>query len=432
MNTRSIAAEILVQVVGEGKILNLALESSLRNVPHDNDRAFVQALCYGVLRWYWRLDRILSALTRKPIKDLDVRMLALLGLYQLKYMRVKPHAAVAETVAAAGARTWAKPLLNGVLRSYQREQERLEADADADEAAASAHPEWLVGMLRKDWPEDYAELLRRNNEAPPLALRVNVLKQSPDAYLAASIAAGIPARAGEISRTAIIVETPVPVEKLPGFSEGVISVQDSAAQLAAPLLDLQPGQRVLDVCAAPGGKTAHILEICAGLRELVAVDIAPERLARIRENLVRAGLDATLLAADATRPETWWDGRPFDRILLDAPCSATGVIRRHPDIKVLRKPSDILDLQVLQGRILEAVWPLLAPGGRLLYATCSVLRRENECRIAEFLSAHREARELPIEADWGRAAAHGRKILTGDFGMDGFYYARLEKTTPCA
>jgi 16S rRNA (cytosine967-C5)-methyltransferase len=432
LNTRSIAAEILVQVVGEGKILNLALESSLPRIPRENDRAFVQALCYGVLRWYWRLDRILANLTRKPIKDLDIRMLALLGLYQLKYTRVKPHAAVAETVAAAGARSWAKPLLNGVLRSYQREQARLEAEADVDMAVATAHPDWLVGMFGKDWPDDCAELLRRNNEAPPLVLRVNVLKRSREAYLATLREAGIPALASRISETAVTIETPLPVEKLPGFAEGVVSVQDTAAQLAAPLLDPRPGQRVLDVCAAPGGKTVHILESCPELKELVAVDIAPERTARIRENLARAGLSATLLTADATRPETWWDGRPFDRILLDAPCSATGVIRRHPDIKVLRKPSDILELKALQGRILEAVWPLLAPGGRLLYATCSVLRRENESRIAEFLSAHPEARELPIEAAWGKPARHGRQILTGDSGMDGFYYARLEKLPTCA
>lgn len=432
MNTRSIAAEILVQVVGEGKILNLALESSLPRIPRENDRAFVQALCYGVLRWYWRLDRILANLTRKPIKDLDIRMLVLLGLYQLHYTRVKPHAAVAETVAAAGARSWAKPLLNGVLRSYQREQARLEAEADVDMAAATAHPEWLARMLAKDWPDDSAELLRRNNEAPPLILRVNVLKRSREAYLTALREAGIPARASAIGESAIIVETPLPVEKLPGFAEGVVSVQDTAAQLAAPLLDPRPGQRVLDVCAAPGGKTVHILESCPDLKELVAVDIAPERTARIQENLTRAGLTATLLTADATRPGDWWDGRPFDRILLDAPCSATGVIRRHPDIKVLRKPSDILELKALQGRILEAVWPLLAPGGRLLYATCSVLRRENESRIAEFLDAHSEARELPIEADWGRPARHGRQILTGDSGMDGFYYARLEKPPTCA
>jgi 16S rRNA (cytosine967-C5)-methyltransferase len=431
LNSRSVAASILAQVVGEGKILTQALESFLPKIPHENDRAFVQALCYGVLRWYWRLDHILTALTRKPIKDLEVRMLALLGLYQLNYTRVKPHAAVAETVAAAGPRGWAKPLLNGVLRSYQREQIRLEARAEASEVAALAHPLWLIDWMRQDWPARYAELLNRNNEAPPLALRVNRRRTTREAYLARIEAAGLKARPSEACDTAIIVETPVPVERLPGFAEGVVSVQDTAAQLAAPLLNLSVGQRVLDVCAAPGGKAAHILEDCPELRELVAVDIAPERTAKIQANLARAALQATVLTADATRPETWWDGHGFDRILVDAPCSATGVIRRHPDIKVLRHPSDVVELTDLQRRILEAAWPLLVPGGQLLYVTCSVLRRENEAQIDEFLKSHRDARELPIEADWGTAANHGHQILTGDKDMDGFYYARVEKLSPC-
>ena len=432
MNTRSIAAGVLAQVVGEGKLLTVALDSTLPTVPNEADRAFVQALCYGVLRWYWWLDRLLAALTRKPIKDLEIRMLALLGLYQLKHMRVKPHASVAETVEAAEAKTWAKPLLNGVLRTYQREQARLDAEVDANESAATAHPGWLVGMLRKDWPDDYEGLLRRNNDAPPFVLRVNGRKQPREAYLAELAAAGIAAQPSSVAATAVQVESPVPVEALPGFAAGAVSVQDTAAQLAAPLLYLSPGQRVLDVCAAPGGKTLHILESCAGLAELVAVDIAPERVARIRENLDRAGLSATLLSADATQPGTWWDGRPFDRILLDAPCSATGVIRRHPDIKVLRAPADIQEVVEIQGRILEAAWGLLATGGQLVYATCSVLRRENEARISTFLAAHPGARERPIEAGWGRPVSHGRQILTGDGGMDGFYYARLEKQPPCA
>ncbi|MGZ8215918.1 16S rRNA (cytosine(967)-C(5))-methyltransferase RsmB [Methylomagnum sp.] len=431
MNTRSIAANILTQVIVEGKFLTLALESTLPAIPKDNDRAFVQALCYGTLRWYWRLDRILGALTRKPIREPDIRMLALLGLYQLNYMRVKPHAAVAETVAAAGGRTWAKPLLNGVLRTYQREQARLDAEADANEAAATAHPQWLVERFKRDWPDHYPRLLEQNNLAPPLALRVNLSRGSRDAYLARLAAAGIAAYSSDGGDTAIIVDPPVPVEKLPGFADGEASVQDIAAQWAAPLLDLRPGQRVLDVCAAPGGKTAHILEGCVGLGEVVAVDIAPERIAKVRQNLTRAGLAATILAADATQPADWWDGRAFDRILVDAPCSATGVIRRHPDIKVLRKPGDIAELADTQRRILEAVWSLLVPGGRLLYATCSVLRQENEGQIGAFLKVHSDAVEIPIDADWGTPTRHGRQILTGDRSMDGFYYACLEKSRPC-
>lgn len=427
MNTRAAAAAVLVQVVTEGTFLNLALESALPKIPKPEDRAFVQALCYGVLRWYWRLDRILAALTRKPIKDMDIRMLALIGLYQLRYTRVKPHAAVSETVAAAQVKIWAKPLLNGILRSYQREQERLEAEADAGDVGRYAHPAWLVQALRKDWPEAWRELLVQNNEAPPLALRLNRQKSERSVYLERLQAAGIGVQTMEDCPSALVLEVPMPVEKIPGFAEGVVSVQDAAAQFAAPLLEVQAGQRVLDLCAAPGGKTVHLLESCPELRELVAVDIAAERIARVRENLERSGLSATLVCADAAAADTWWDGRPFERILVDAPCSATGVIRRHPDIKVLRQPGDLAELVRTQRRILAAAWRTLVPAGRLLYATCSVLRRENEENIAAFLAGQEDAREVPIEADWGVALRHGRQILTGRQGMDGFYYALLEK-----
>lgn len=431
MNIRAIAAGILVQVIHGGKFLTFALEPSLAKIPKENDRALVQALCYGVLRWYWRLDRVLSALTRKPIKDAEIRALALLGLFQLRYTRVKPHAAVAETVAAAGSKSWAKPLLNGILRSYQREQARLEAELETSTAAA-AHPPWLIECLGQDWPAHCTELMDQNNQPPPLALRVNRRRGSREEYLARLEQAGIPARPAAAVESGILVDTPIPAEKLPGFAEGAISVQDTAAQLAAGLLGARPGQRVLDLCAAPGGKTAHILESCPEPLDLVAVDIAPERTARIRENLARENLKAEILTADAALPATWWDGRLFDRILVDAPCSATGVIRRHPDIKVLRRDTDIPELVELQRRILEAAWPLLAPGGQLLYATCSLLRRENEDQIGDFIASHPDAVELPIAADWGMSVSHGRQILTGDREMDGFFYAKLEKVPRCA
>lgn len=420
-----------MQVVGEGRTLTLVLDSALPKIPRDNDRAFVQALCYGVLRWYYRLDRVLARLTHRPLKDLEVRLLALLGLYQLKYTRVKAHAAVAETVAAARAKSWAKPLLNAVLRGYQREQSRIDAEVETDVVAALAHPAWMVRAFEQDWPDHGLDLLRANNEPPPLILRVNRLVTTRTDYLARLAVAGIPSRAAEAGDSAVVVETPVPVERLPDFAGGAVSVQDAAAQLAAPLLDLRPGQRVLDLCAAPGGKTAHILESCPELRELVAVDIAPERVARIRENLARAGLTATIIAGDAAAPEPWWDGEPFDRILVDAPCSATGVIRRHPDIKLLRQPEDVAELAALQARILESAWRLLAPDGRLVYATCSVFRQENEATIGRFLDAHREARERPVDLPFGIPVRHGRQILTGEAGMDGFYYACLERRSPC-
>lgn len=426
-NTRAEAANILTQVIDRGRSLTAALDDGLPLIARHDDRAFVQALCYGVLRWYFRLDRILGFLTRKPIKDEAVRMLALIGLYQLGYLRVKPHAAVSETVAAAGGKRWAKPLLNGILRTYQRQQAELDSQADADDSSATAHPRWLLKRLRKDWPDDYRVLLAHNNESPPMVLRINRQNIHREAYLEKLTLAKKPAQTSAFCPDALILDDPCPVESLPGFREGDVSVQDTAAQLAALLLDAQPGMRVLDLCAAPGGKTIHILEACSGLEDIVAVDIGPERMQRVRDNLARSGFEATLITADASDPDSWWDRQPFDRILLDAPCSATGVIRRHPDIKLLRQPADIDELCVTQRRILEAAWLMLAPGGVLLYATCSVLRAENEDTISAFLNQHADAQELPINADWGISVPYGRQILTGMQGMDGFYYARLEK-----
>jgi len=428
LNTRSLAADVLVQVIQEGKSLTAALEPAISGIAESGDRAFVQALCYGVMRWYWRLDRLLGHLTRKPIKDEKVRVLALLGLYQLQFMRVKPHAAVAETVSAAGPKAWAKPLLNGILRTYQRERESLDARVNDHEASACAHPSWLFKKLRNDWPSDAAILFKNNNEAPPLTLRVNRLKQTREAYLARLEERDISASASPICDSAITLDQPIPVESIPGFSHGDVSVQDAAAQLAAGLLNLEKGHRVLDLCAAPGGKTAHMLEYCPEISELVAVDLSAVRLIQVKENLDRIGLKATLIAADAMSPGDWWDQCPFDRILVDAPCSATGVIRRHPDIKVLRQASDIDELCQSQLKILEAAWSMLAKGGKMLYATCSVLRAENEETIARFLRDHADACEIPIDAGWGVSASHGRQILTGMVNMDGFYYALLAKT----
>ncbi len=427
MNTRSLAADALLRVTAEGKSLTFALDEVLPRIQQDNDRSFVQALCYGVARWYFRLDFILRQLAPKPIRDEQIRLLALLGLYQLEYTRVKAHAAVAETVAAAGRKAWAKPLLNGVLRNFQRNRDRLMALADGDETAAFSHPDWLIGRLRKHWPHDYAEILAQANQPPPMSLRVNLQIGSREDYLASLREAGMNASMGTFARSCLKLESPVAVERLPGFREGKVSVQDEAAQLAAELLQLEPGQRVLDVCAAPGGKTLHMLEGNPDLEEVVAVDIDAERVEKIKENLARQNLAATGLCGDAADPSAWWDGKPFDRILLDAPCSATGVVRRHPDIKLLRKPEDIANLQDLQWRILDSIWPLLAVGGQLLYATCSILKEENESQMARFLLDHPDAREIPIEADWGRPVSVGRQILTGDHGMDGFYYARLAK-----
>jgi len=425
LNIRLVAAKVLSRVLQDGQSLTVALDNAFPTIDSAKDRAFIQALCYGVCRQYHRLDFILSQLLEKPLKDTDVKALALVGLYQLKFMRVKPHAAVSETVLAARKKPWAKSLINAVLRTYLREQEVLEHKADKFQIAALSHPDWLIKQIEQDWPEQALTIFLENNQQPPMALRVNLSKTSREDYLQLLTGQGIAAESVSFCPSAVILDKPVQVDLLPGFAGGLVSVQDTAAQLAAGLLDVQPGHRVLDVCAAPGGKTAHILESQPQLKELVAVDIDESRMQRVGENLKRLNLQAKLAVGDAANPASWWDGQPFDRILLDAPCSALGVIRRHPDIKLLRRAEDIGQLQALQKSILQAVWPLLAPGGLLLYATCSILKQENEQQVQAFLAEHSDAVELPIDADWGTTGACGRQILTGDSAMDGFYYALL-------
>ena len=427
MNTRLIAAKVLTSVIRDGQSLTAALNNTLGVVESDKDRAFIQALCYGVCRNFHRLDYILSQMLDKPLKDLDVKALALIGLYQLKFMRVKSHAAVSETVLAARKKPWAKALINALLRSYLRGQEGFEQKADNVKSALVSHPDWLIQQIEQDWPIQAQQIFQQNNEQPPMALRVNLANISQDQYLQKLRDQGIEAEAVSFCRSAILLNKPAVVDILPGFNEGWVSVQDTAAQLAAELLDVQIGHRVLDVCAAPGGKAAHILEHQPKVRELVAVDIDKLRLQRVNDNLQRLKLSAKLIVGDASKPEDWWDGQLFDRILLDVPCSALGVIRRHPDIKLLRRAEDISTLQVLQQRIMTAVWPLLAPGGIMLYATCSILKQENEQQIEAFLATNANAIEVPINADWGLVRRYGRQILTGESAMDGFYYALIRK-----
>ena len=294
--------------------------------------------------------------------------------------------------------------------------------------ASVSHPVWLLRQIEIDWPERSSQILEANNRQPPMVLRVNLALNSRDQYLQSLSDHELAAKTVSFCESSLILSRPVPVELLPGFEQGHVSVQDTAAQLAAGLLDVQVGQRVLDVCAAPGGKTVHILESQPHLKELVAIDIDEARLSRVQENLLRSNVSAQLIVGDAAKPKDWWDGQLFDRILLDAPCSALGVIRRHPDIKILRKPDDIKALQLLQKSILAATWPLLSSGGLLLYATCSILKQENEEQIMGFLAMHADAFEVPIDATWGNAAQRGRQILTGDSEMDGFYYALIKKS----
>lgn len=427
MNLRGCAAQIIARVLNQGQSLTAALDAQLPKLKDHHDRAFVQALCYGVIRHYHALDFLLSRLLDKPLKakDSDIKALLLIGLYQLQFMRVKAHAAVSETVAAGKHKPWSKGLLNAVLRQYQRDAHHLIQACEHSDSAKYNHPDWLVQRLRRDWPEHYRQLLLANNQHAPLTLRVNLRHGSAEAYLVELTQLGIAGQLSPLCDTALILDQAVAVEQLPGFAAGRVSVQDLAAQLAASLLDHQAGHKVLDLCAAPGGKTAAILERQADV-ELLAVDVDQQRLQRVNDSLARLGLNASTLAADATRTD-WAKGRQFDRILVDAPCSGLGVIRRHPDIKLLRRDSDIEVLQTLQSRILDAAWQLLKADGILLYATCSVLKQENEQQISAFLQRHADAVELALPGTWGLTRPHGRQIISGEQQMDGFYYAKLRK-----
>ena len=428
MNLRGLAAQILSRVINDGQSLTAALENQLPKLNDHQDRAFVQALCYGVIRHYYALTCTLQQLLDKPLKtkDGDIQALLLVGLYQLQHMRVKSHAAVSETVSATRHKPWAKSLVNAILRNYLRDAENLRCHTDR--SATLNHPDWIIEVLEQNWPDQSAQIMAANDQAAPMSLRVNLLQGSREDYLNRLQQLDINAQISAYSPAGIVLDQAINVEQLPGFAEGLVSVQDLAAQLAAELLDVKPGQRVLDLCAAPGGKTAAILEQQPGLQSLLAIDVDAHRLKRVNDNLQRLNLQAETLAADASRPDTWAGNKQFDRILLDAPCSGFGVIRRHPDIKLLRRASDIETLQDLQAKILNAAWQLLAPGGILLYATCSILKPENEQQIAKFLTSHPDASELTIEADWGMARPHGRQILPGDNQMDGFYYAKLGKS----
>ena len=430
MNPRLAAARALAAVLSGKASVNSSLPAQLDKV-EDRDRGLTQDLAFGTARWQPRLDLLAAQLLQKPFKaaDADVQALLLVGLYQLFYTRIPAHAAIGETVGCADKlkKPWAKGLLNAVLRRAQREGEALLAGMERDPVVRTAHPRWLQKALKAFWPEQWEAICAANNAHPPMILRVNRRHHSRDAYLALLTETGVGASACQFSRDGIVLTEACDVRSLPGFAEGWVSVQDEAAQLSADLLELAPGQRVLDACCAPGGKTCHLLEAEAGLGHLVAIDLEAKRLTRVRENLDRLQLDAELIACDARDTASWWDGKPFQRILLDAPCSATGVIRRHPDIKLTRQADDIPALAALQGELLDALWPTLEVGGMLLYATCSSLPTENTEVIGAFLARTPGARELDLATEAGLRQPHGRQLLAQEGGHDGFYYAKLIK-----
>lgn len=420
---RALAARLNDRVVTGGRSL-ASLEAAGDALP-ERDRPLLKALLLASLRWHHRYEWQLACLLDKPLRRRDRELASLLriGLAQLQALRVPDHAAVAATVAAAGelGLGHARSLVNAVLRRYLREQDDIAERMAADEIARFSHPAWLIAMLRGDWPQAWQAVLDANNRLPPLWLRINRRRITRDAYLALLEAAAIAAEPAAAFADAVVLAEPCPVEQLPGFGDGLASVQDAGAQRAADLMRLAPGLRVLDACAAPGGKTAHLLERCPQLAELVAVDKDAARLAQIRANLTRLGLEATLVAGDATRPDAWCRAGRFDRVLVDAPCSATGVIRRHPDIKLLRRASDVGDLAQLQYRLIDALWPMLEPGGRLVYATCSVLKAENLGVTEAFAARTPDAALAPFGTN------EHFQLLPGETNTDGFYYACLDK-----
>ena len=436
---RAEAAKVVDAVTRHGRSLDAALAVA-GEFKNPADRALLRNLSYGTLRYHWQLHAWLDALLERRLRARDsvIESLLCVGLFQLNNTRVPDHAAVSMTVEAARLLRQPKfaSLVNAVLRNFRRKN-IAETEPQDDEARYS-HPEWLIEQLKEDWPDHWQQILQANNERAPMWLRVNRRNNETANYLQK-----LDAATDEVHTTlpgidpAIRLATPKSVDDLPGFAGGDVSVQDAAAQLAALWMVNGTSEaselRILDACAAPGGKTGHLLELAGPGSTLTAVDSDQERLLRVSENLQRLGLDATLVHADASKPGEWAEGREFDRILLDAPCSASGVIRRHPDIKVLRRKSDIAEFARLQGRLLQALWPLLAPGGRLLYVTCSVLAEENDAVVSDFLQKTDDASEqhvLPNNniRDLMQDKKYGFQILPGTRGADGFYFACLQKT----
>ena len=422
-NERLQALHILTTLLQENTPLSHLMQSAKQLSP------LTKEICFGVCRHYFRLAALADGLLKKRPKDLDVWANLLMGLYQLHYLRIPDYAVVKETVALLDQikKSWAKGLVNAVLRTYCREQAELLPRIQNTTTFIYGHPEWFIKRLQKAWPDDWEAILQANDQHPPMSLRVNRRHTSSSEYLIRLEQAGIDAHPHQYSLLGIVITNPCDVHDLPGFSTGDVSVQDEAAQLAVSLLDLKPGLRLLDACAAPGGKTCHILETEEGLSACVALDIDSKRLTRVQENLNRLNLKATLLKGDGLQPKTWWDGLLFDRILLDAPCSATGVLRRHPDIKLLRTEADIAAVTKLQRDLLDALWPLLAPGGTLVYATCSVMPEENEQQIYHFIESQTDCQYLEQSHPWGRATGPGWQILPGNSNMDGFFYSVLRK-----
>jgi 16S rRNA (cytosine967-C5)-methyltransferase len=457
LTPRIVAAQVIAQLLKQqGSLASLLPQKCETLSPQE--QSFVKELCYGCCRWYPVLNEALNQSLKQKLKpkDADIKAILLLGLYQLEFMRTAEYAAINESVNAVNyfKKQWAKNLVNAILRGFQRDQQTI--FNKAQQKNKSNHPKWLESEIKKAWPVYATAIFAANNQAPPLTLRVNQQRYSREQYIQLLCDAGIEVSPAPISKDGLYLHSPMSVTALPDFEKGAVSVQDEAGQLAAQLLQLKPKLRVLDACCAPGGKTCHIGEAEPSLSKIVAVDIEARRLKRVEENLERLKISADVICGDASDPQQWWDGQLFDRILLDAPCSATGIIRRQPDIKLLREPEHIKTLTQLQYRLLCELWPLLKDGGILLYATCSILPQENTRLIEQFLNNTSDAIVDPMIVDtitldsdnkdtsnsmptFGIEQPFGRQLLplvnlledetVAKQSHDGFYYCRLKKVS---
>ncbi|MFY7698387.1 MAG: 16S rRNA (cytosine(967)-C(5))-methyltransferase RsmB [Legionella sp.] len=425
-NERLQAFTILNKLLTNRIALSHLLQTTYKSSP------LTQEICFGVCRHFFRLEALANYLLKKKPKETEIWLIILIGLYQLHYMRIADYAVVKETVALLDIikKKWAKGFVNAVLRTFARNHLQIIPLVEEDQRFKHNHPEWLVERIQSAWPDHWQTILEANDKHPPMILRVNRIQSNRQDYLTHLNHRQIAARPVEYAEQAIELTKPCNVDDLPGFVEGEISVQDTAAQMAVTLLALQPGLNILDACCAPGGKTCHILESQPALASCTALDIDSHRLKKVIDNLARNKLQANVICADALNPADWWDGNLYDRILLDAPCSATGVIRRHPDIKLLRNSDEILAIIKIQQQLLQTLWPLLKPNGRLVYATCSILPEENDQQIGTFVAAHSDCQVDCIPHQWGMHTQHGWQILPGTLNMDGFFYSVLRKHQP--
>jgi len=429
---RAASLKTLKQVFS-GQSLSAVQVRTIDKLDDVRDRGLANEIVNGVLRWRWQLEFFISRLLKKPLKqkDIDVQLILLMALYELNECRTPDYAVINESVELVrkSGKKWAAGLVNAVLRSFTRENERLTSEIN-DGVARYSHPAWILEKTKKDWPQHWQQILNANNQRPAFWLRVNQSQYSASQYQQLLSKEGLESAAVTLADHALKLSHGIDVRLLPGFAEGAISVQDAGAQLVVELLNVSEDDRVLDLCAAPGGKTCHILERYQAVDHLLAVELDEQRMQRVSENLKRLKLEsrAELIVADARDTGHWWKGDKFDRILIDAPCSASGVIRRHPDIKSLRRETDIEPLVKLQSEILQSAWQMLETGGELLYVTCSIFKDENHDQIQRFLSVNDDAVEIKINADWGQPCEYGRQLFPGEQDADGFYFCRLKKT----